>query len=70
MPDEHTIADNLQRLKDVKTAIGDAITLKGGTVAADDGEDAVDVIPCRYTYEESDVPIDSVDDNESKQLTE
>ena len=33
-------------------------------------EDAVDVIPCRYTYEESDVPIESVDDSESKQLTE
>lgn len=32
-------------------------------------EDAVDVIPCRYTYEESDVPIESVDDSESKQLT-
>ena len=33
-------------------------------------EDAVDVIPCRYTYEESDVPIESADDNESKQPTE
>ena len=33
-------------------------------------EDAVDVIPCRYTYEESDVPIESVDDSESKQLTQ
>lgn len=33
-------------------------------------EDAVDVIPCRYTYKESDVPIESVDDSESKQLTE
>jgi hypothetical protein len=33
-------------------------------------EDAVDVIPCRYTYEESDVPIESADDNERKQLTE
>ena len=33
-------------------------------------EDAVDVIPCKYTYEESDVPIESVDDNESEQLTE
>lgn len=29
-------------------------------------EDAVDVIPCRYTYEESDVPIESADDSESK----
>ncbi len=27
-------------------------------------EDAVDVIPCRYTYEESDVPIEPVDDSE------
>ena len=33
-------------------------------------EDAVDVIPCRYTYEESDVPIESVDDSEDKLLTE
>ena len=33
-------------------------------------EDAVDVIPCRYTYEESDVLIESIDDSESKQLTE
>ena len=32
-------------------------------------EDAVDVIPCKYTYEESDVPIESVDDGEGKQLT-
>ena len=32
-------------------------------------EDAVDVIPCRYTYEESDVPIESVDGGEGKQLT-
>lgn len=30
-------------------------------------EDAVDVIPCRYTYEESDVPIEPVDDSESGQ---
>lgn len=37
MPDEHTIADTLQRLRDAKTAIGDAITAKGGTVAAGDG---------------------------------
>lgn len=27
-------------------------------------EDAVDVIPCRYTYEESDVPIEAVDNDE------
>lgn len=33
-------------------------------------EDAVDVIPCRYTYEESDVLIESVDDSEDKLLTE
>ena len=33
-------------------------------------EDAVDVIPCKYTYEETDVPIESVDDSERKQLTE
>lgn len=30
-------------------------------------EDAVDVIPCRYTYEESDVPIEFVDDSENSQ---
>lgn len=33
-------------------------------------EDAVDVIPCRYTYEESDVLIESIDDSEIKRLTE
>lgn len=33
-------------------------------------EDAVDIIPCRYTYEESDVPIESIDDGENKQPTE
>ena len=33
-------------------------------------EDAVDVIPCKYTYEESDVPIESVDDSENEPLTE
>ena len=33
-------------------------------------EDAVDVIPCKYTYEESDVPIESVDDRENEPLTE
>lgn len=33
-------------------------------------EDAVDVIPCKYTYEETDVPIESVCDSESNQLTE
>lgn len=33
-------------------------------------EDAVDVIPCKYTYEESDVPIEPIDDIESKPLTE
>ena len=34
---EHTIKENLQRLKDVKSAIGNAITAKGGTVGATDG---------------------------------
>ena len=33
-------------------------------------EDAVDVIPCRYTYEESDVLIESVDYSEDNLLTE
>lgn len=33
-------------------------------------EDAVDIIPCRYTYEESDVPIESIDDSENEQPTE
>jgi hypothetical protein len=33
-------------------------------------EDAVDIIPCRYTYEESDAPIESIDDGESEQPTE
>jgi hypothetical protein len=34
---EHTIAENLTRLQNAKTAIGNAITAKGGTVAASDG---------------------------------
>lgn len=37
MPNEHTIAENLQRLIDAKTAIGNAITAKGGTVGQNDG---------------------------------
>lgn len=32
-------------------------------------EDAIDVIPCRYTYEETDIPIpvedEEIDDNEA-----
>ena len=34
---EHTIAENLTRLQNAKTAIGNAITAKGGTVGANDG---------------------------------
>ena len=34
---EHTIAENLQRLQTAKTAIGNAITAKGGTVSQGDG---------------------------------
>ena len=34
---EHTIAENLTRLQNAKTAIGAAITAKGGTVASGDG---------------------------------
>ena len=34
---EHTIAENLQRLQAAKTAIGNAITTKGGTVSQGDG---------------------------------
>ena len=34
---EHTIAENLTRLQNAKTAIGNAITAKGGTVASGDG---------------------------------
>ena len=33
----NTIADNLQRLKAVRTAIGNAIVAKGGTVNSGDG---------------------------------
>ena len=33
----HTIAENLTRLQNAKTAIGNAITAKGGTVASGDG---------------------------------
>ena len=32
-------------------------------------EDAVDVIPCRYTYEESDVPIESITVAETNPIT-
>lgn len=34
---EHTIAENLTRLQNATTAIGNAITAKGGTVASGDG---------------------------------
>ena len=34
---EHTIAENLTRLQNAKTAIGNAITAKGGTVSQGDG---------------------------------
>ena len=34
---EHTIAENLTRLQNATTAIGNAITAKGGTVGANDG---------------------------------
>lgn len=37
MPNEHTIAENLQRLVDAKDDIAAAITAKGGTVAQGDG---------------------------------
>lgn len=37
MPNEHTIAENLQRLVNAKDAIANAITAKGGTVAQGDG---------------------------------
>lgn len=30
-------------------------------------DDAVDVVPCRYTYEETDEPIDVLDEPESEQ---
>ena len=32
-------------------------------------EDAVDVIPCRYTYEESDAPIESITVAETNPIT-
>ena len=31
-------------------------------------EDAVDVVPCPYTYEEMDIPIDDVDIDDSEAL--
>ena len=34
---EHTIAENLTRLQNAKTAIANAITAKGGTVGSGDG---------------------------------
>ena len=37
MPNEHTIAENLQRLVDAKDDIAAAITAKGGTVGQNDG---------------------------------
>lgn len=50
MPNEHTIAENLQRLVDAKTAIANAITAKGGTVAQGDGleEFATDISNIPY----------------------
>ena len=48
---EHTIAQNLQRLQDAKTAISNAITIKGGTVNVGDGFEefstAIGTIPVR-----------------------
>lgn len=53
---EHTIAENLTRLQNAKTAIGAAITAKGGTVAAGDGlEDfAADIGTITNQYTASD----------------
>lgn len=33
-------------------------------------DDAVDVVPCRYTYEETDIPLDDydIDDSEALQI--
>ena len=46
---EHTIAENLTRLQNATTAIGNAITAKGGTVGANDGLEEfaadIDTIP-------------------------
>ena len=49
---EHTIAENLTRLQNAKTAIGAAITAKGGTVAAGDGleEFAADIATITNQY--------------------
>ena len=51
----HTIAENLQRLTAAKTAIGNAITAKGGTVAQGDGleEFATDISNIPYNSDTS-----------------
>lgn len=53
---EHTIAENLTRLQNAKTAIGAAITAKGGTVAAGDGleEFAADIGTITNQYSAAD----------------
>jgi hypothetical protein len=53
---EHTIAENLTRLQNAKTAIGNAIAAKGGTVAAGDGleEFAADIASITNQYTSSD----------------
>jgi hypothetical protein len=53
---EHTIAENLTRLQNAKTAIGNAIAAKGGTVATGDGleEFAADIATITNQYSSSD----------------
>jgi hypothetical protein len=53
---EHTIAENLTRLQNAKTAIGNAITAKGGTVASGDGleEFAADIATITNQYSAGD----------------
>lgn len=71
----HTIAENLTRLQNAKTAIGNAITAKGGTVASGDGleEYAADIatIPSvdAYTKAEADAKFETITDAASTYLS-
>lgn len=47
----HHYSDQLLKIKQVETNII--------------YDDAVDVVPCRYTYEETDIPIEEIEEKEN-----
>ena len=63
---EHTIAENLTRLQNAKTAIGNAITAKGGTVNQGDGleEFAADIATIVTTTGGHEVTVTTIADAE------